>query len=47
MIKYSTITNKKRNKIKIPRNFDTLNRFLNGVIMTKISPIKLLIKKRG
>jgi hypothetical protein len=29
------------------RNFLILNKFRNGVKITKINPIKLLIKKRG
>ena len=35
------------NKIKIMRNFEILNKFLNGDKITKIKPAKLLIKKRG
>lgn len=29
------------------RSFGTLNKFLNGVKITKIKPAKLLMKKRG
>ena len=29
------------------RDFDFFNNFLNGVKITKINPIKLLIKKLG
>jgi len=40
-----------RNKIKIigkiKRNFFILNKFLIGVKITNIKPIKLLTKKRG
>ena len=33
--------------IKNIRNFCILNKFLIGVKMIKVNPIKLLIKKRG
>ena len=36
-----------RNIIRNFRNFEFLNKFLKGVRITKISPIKLLIKNRG
>ena len=41
--------NRKRHKplSNIIRNFEILNKFLNGVKMTKINPAKLLIKNRG
>ena len=39
--------NNNNNKIKIMRNFEILNKFLNGDKITKIKPAKLLIKKRG
>lgn len=39
--------NNKRNIIKNIRNFDVLNKLLKGVKITKINPIRLLIKNRG
>lgn len=39
--------NNKRNKIKNKRDFDVFKKFLKGVSMIKINPVKLLIKKRG
>ena len=36
-----------RNTIKKIRNLGILNKFLNGVKITKINPVTLLIKKRG
>ena len=47
MIRYKTTINNKNDKIKIIRNFGTLNKFLNGAKITKIKPTKLLIKNRG
>ena len=41
------ITIKRIKRIKKLRNFGILNKFLKGVIMTKISPIELLIKNFG
>jgi hypothetical protein len=37
----------KMNKNKKIRNFFILNKDLNGVSITKINPVKLLIKNRG
>ena len=34
-------------RIKNRRNLGILNKFLNGAKITRINPIKLLIKKRG
>ena len=34
-------------RIKNPRDFEVLNKLLNGVKITKINPIKLLIKNLG
>ena len=34
-------------KSAIPRNFGILNSFLKGVNITKINPVKLLMKKLG
>ena len=39
--------NKKIKKNRKLRNFGTLNKFRNGVIITKINPTKLLIKNLG
>lgn len=46
-ILYKIVLNKINNIGKIKRNFFILNKFLNGVRMTKIKPAKLLIKNRG
>jgi len=35
------------NKSAVTRNFGILNSFFKGVKMTKINPVKLLIKKLG
>ena len=47
MIQYNSTIKNKKDIIKRIRNFGTLNKFLNGAKITKIKPIKLLIKKRG
>ena len=47
MIVYKSTINNKKDKIKRMRNLGTLNKFLNGAKITKIKPIKLLIKKSG
>lgn len=44
---YSVKIDKKRTKITKTRNFGVLNKLRKGVNITKISPIKLLIKNRG
>lgn len=44
---YKLKKNNRRNKIKSKRNFDVFKRFLKGVSIIKINPVKLLIKKRG
>ena len=36
-----------RNTIKNTRSFEFLNKFLKGVKITRINPIKLLTKNRG
>ena len=43
------IANKKNNRkiIKTIRDWGFLNKFLNGVRITRINPTKLLIKNRG
>jgi len=47
IIMYKVNINKINAEIKIIRNFLTLNRFLNGVKITIIRPVKLLIKNLG
>ena len=47
MIMNSPKQNMKKLKIKIRRSFGTLNKFLNGVNITRTNPAKLLIKNRG
>ena len=47
IIVYKVNINKINAEIKIIRNFLTLNRFLNGVKITIIRPVKLLIKNLG
>ena len=44
---YKLTTKIKLNKITNPRNFGILNKFLKGLNIINISPIILLIKKRG
>ena len=44
---YKVITNTNKNVTMNIRNLEFLNRFLNGVKITKIKPVTLLIKKRG
>ena len=44
---YKIVINKTNPIITKIRSFLILNKFLNGVKMTKIKPAKLLIKKRG
>ena len=39
--------NNMNNMIKIKRNFLILNKFLKGARITKIEPVKLLMKNRG
>ena len=47
IIVYKVSINKINVEIKITRNFLILNRFLNGVKMIIIRPVRLLIKNRG
>lgn len=47
IIIYTNKQNKKELIIKKIRNFGILNKFLNGVKITRINPAKLLIKNRG
>ena len=47
MMAYKIPINKKNPKITKIRSFLILNKFLNGVKITKIKPAKLLMKKRG
>ena len=47
MIAYKIAINNKNPIITKIRSFLILNKFLNGVKITKIRPVKLLIKKRG
>ena len=47
IIMYKVNINKINAEIKITRNFLILNRFLNGVKMIIIRPVRLLIKNRG
>ena len=47
MITDKSMTNIKHAIIKKVRSFDTLNKVLNGVKITKIDPARLLIKNRG
>lgn len=44
---YKDIKNKITNKSAITRSFGILNNFFRGVKITKINPVKLLIKKLG
>jgi len=44
---YKKPINKKRIPMTIIRNLGILNKFRKGAIITKINPIKLLIKNRG
>ena len=46
-IRYKTKIKRQKPLITIIRNFEVLNKFLNGVNITKINPAKLLIKNRG
>ena len=46
-ILYRIVMHKIKNIGKIKRNFFILNKFLNGAIIIKIKPAKLLIKNRG
>lgn len=46
-IKYSNPNVNISPKIKIIRSLGILNKFRKGVIITRIKPIKLLIKNRG
>ncbi len=46
-IVYKLIKNSRRKNIKNIRSFGILNKFLSGVKIIKINPVKLLIKKRG
>ena len=45
--RYRPVKKRTRNTIKKIRNLGILNKFLNGVKITKISPVTLLIKNRG
>ena len=47
IIQYKLTTKIKLNKITNPRNLGILNKFLKGLNIINISPIILLIKKRG
>ena len=47
IIEKMLIKNKKIKKNRKLRNFGILNKFLNGVLITKINPTKLLIKNLG
>ena len=46
-IKYKVIRNNKLKTINSIRDFGFLNKFRNGVKMTKIKPTRLLTKNRG
>ena len=46
-IKYNNVINVKIDRINRIRNLGTFNKFLKGAKITRIKPIKLLIKKRG
>ena len=45
--RYRHVKKRIRNTIKKIRNLGILNKFLNGVKITKINPVTLLIKNRG
>ena len=47
MILYNVMKNNKTNRIKMIRNLEFLNKFLNGVTITSIKPIELLTRNRG
>jgi hypothetical protein len=47
IMKYKPEIKTKLKEIKNKRNLGVLNKFLNGVIITNINPIILLIKNRG
>lgn len=47
IIKYKLKIKTKLNSIKIHRNFGTFNKFLKGVNIISINPMRLLIKNRG
>lgn len=47
IILYKTARNNKKNIGNKIRNFLILTKFLKGVKITRIKPIKVLIKKRG
>ena len=44
---YNVIKKSIKNKITNIRNFEFLNKFLKGVKIIRINPIKLLTKNRG
>lgn len=46
-IAYKLVQNMKINIAKKVRNFGVLNKDLNGVNITNINPVTLLIKNRG
>ena len=47
IIKNKSIIDSSNIEITNIRNLGILNKFLKGVIITKIKPVTLLIKKRG
>jgi len=47
IIKYKLKIKTNKNKIANIRSLGILNKFLNGVKITKIRPVTLLIKNRG
>ena len=47
MTKKRIIRKVRNDNVSAIRNFEILNKFLKGVMSTKIKPAKLLIKNRG